>query len=348
MLSVVDIHKLYEGKSLLQGISFDVHKGETICLLGHSGSGKSTLLRIIAGIEQAELGNVFWDGINLSDIPIHKRNFGLMFQDYALFPHKNVFENVAFGLQMLNLPSSQVKDRVEKELSKVKMLSFANRRVAELSGGEQQRVALARALAPQPKLLMLDEPLGALDKTLRSQLLKEIRALLHETEIPAIYVTHDQEEAFTIGDQLALLNEGKITQFGSPKSIYQNPNNSWIARFFGLNNIIGGEIISINPIMVKTPVGEFLVTSQDNNRFSLKQSVEILIRPNAIDSKNQSNNHLLGHVIDSVFLGQGFHVIIDCNSFNFEFDVSTEYFPGQQIDFSIDSDLIQCFPEIKK
>lgn len=344
MLSVVDIHKMYEGKSLLRGISFDVHKGETICLLGHSGSGKSTLLRIIAGIEQADHGNVFWDGGNISDIPIHKRNFGLMFQDYALFPHKNVFENVAFGLRMLNFPLSQIKERVNEELSKVKMLQFANRSVAELSGGEQQRVALARALAPQPKLLMLDEPLGALDKTLRGQLIKEIRALLHETEIPAIYVTHDQEEAFTIGDQLALLHDGEISQFGTPKSIYQNPKNSWIARFLGLNNFIGGEVISINPIIVKTRIGVFSVTSNVNENLLINQSVEILIRPNAVAENKPPNNHFIGRIVDSVFLGQGFHIIVESNLINLEFDVSSEYFIGQDIDFSIDPDLILLFP----
>jgi len=343
MLSVVDIHKMYEGKSLLRGISFNVHKGETICLLGHSGSGKSTLLRIIAGIEQPDHGNVFWDGENLLNIPIHKRNFGLMFQDYALFPHKNVFENVAFGLRMINFPASQIKDRVIEELTKVKMLQFANRSVAELSGGEQQRVALARALAPQPKLLMLDEPLGALDKTLRGQLIKDIRALLHETEIPAIYVTHDQEEAFTIGDQLALLHNGEISQFGTPKSIYQNPKNTWVARFLGLTNIIGGEVISINPISVKTNIGVFSVTSTDFQNFSINQPVELLIRPNAVETGKQVDNHITGRVIDSVFLGQGFRIIVDNGVNNFEFDVSSEFFPGQKIDFSIDPDLIHCF-----
>jgi len=211
MLTVKNLVKDYEGKPLLRGISFDVKQGETICLLGRSGSGKSTILRIIAGIEKPEAGDVFWNQQNLENIPVHKRNFGFMFQDYALFPHKNIYENVAFGLRMQKLNSKEIHDRVLKNLEKVKLTDLMNRQVADLSGGEQQRVALARALAPEPRLLMLDEPLGALDRTLKEQLMVELRNVLHETNIPAIYVTHDQEEAFTIGDRLILLNEGKIT-----------------------------------------------------------------------------------------------------------------------------------------
>ncbi len=247
MLSVRNLTKEYENQPLLCGVSFDVQQGETICLLGRSGSGKSTILRIIAGIETPESGDVYWDGQNLKDIPVHKRQFGFMFQDYALFPHKDVFENVAFGLKMKNFPEDLIEEKVKAVLSKLKMDKFSHRQVSDLSGGEQQRVALARSLAPEPRLLMLDEPLGALDRNLREQLMGELRLILHESGIPAIYVTHDQEEAFTIGDRLVLLNEGNIIQDAPPEIVYQYPKNSWVANFIGLSNLIEGSILSIDP-----------------------------------------------------------------------------------------------------
>ena len=206
MLTVQNIHKHYEGQLLLRGVSFELGKDETICLLGPSGSGKSTLLRIIAGLEHAESGQVLWKGQDLAQVPPHQRHFGLMFQDYALFPHRTVAENIAFGLRMQNRSQEEIKQRVQEALNTITMSAFADRKVTELSGGEQQRVALARALAPQPRMLMLDEPLGALDRTLREQLSLELRRILRETQMPAIYVTHDQEEAFAIADRLLLLH----------------------------------------------------------------------------------------------------------------------------------------------
>jgi len=210
MLEVKDIYKTYEGKPLLQGISFRLERGETICLLGSSGSGKSTLLRIIAGLETPESGSVIWDGQDLRDVPPYQRQFGLMFQDYALFPHRTVEQNVAFGLRMQDLLAQEVETRTKEALETINMQGFAKRQVTDLSGGEQQRVALARAMAPGPLLLMLDEPLGALDRSLREQLGQELRRVLHESEIPTIYVTHDQEEAFAIADRLLILHDGKI------------------------------------------------------------------------------------------------------------------------------------------
>ena len=207
MLEVQNLTKDYENKPLLKGVSFEVAKGELVCLLGSSGSGKSTILRIIAGLEEPESGAVLWQGQNLRDVPTHKRGFGLMFQDYALFPHKSVAQNIAFGLQMQNLSEEEISRRVKEALESIRMQSFADRPITELSGGEQQRVALARALAPSPKLLMLDEPLGALDHSLRTQLIQELRAILHQSHIPVIYVTHDREEAFGLADRLVILHD---------------------------------------------------------------------------------------------------------------------------------------------
>ncbi|NCP15641.1 ABC transporter ATP-binding protein, partial [bacterium] len=205
MLQLLDISKDYENKPLLRGISFTVTANETVCLLGASGSGKSTLLRIIAGLEPPDQGTVRWEERDLASVPAHLRNFGLVFQDYALFPHLSVFENIAFGLRMQNLPRPEIEQRVREAVAQVNLTGFEKRGVSDLSGGEQQRVALARALAPRPRLLMLDEPLGALDRALRERLQGELRGILHATGVPAIYVTHDQEEAFAIADRVLLL-----------------------------------------------------------------------------------------------------------------------------------------------
>jgi ABC-type Fe3+/spermidine/putrescine transport system ATPase subunit len=241
MLEVHHIFKTYEGKPLLNDISFTVDTGETVCLLGASGSGKSTLLRIIAGLEDADSGFVSFNGMDLTSTPAHLRDFGLVFQDYALFPHLDVNENVAFGLKMRRLSQNEINRRLASVLEMVNLRGFENRRVTDLSGGEQQRVALARALATQPRLLMFDETLGALDRTLREDLLNELRSILHQTKIPAIYVTHDQEEAFTIADRVLILHGGAIVREGTPAEVWTNPESAFVARFLGLGNVFPGK-----------------------------------------------------------------------------------------------------------
>ena len=313
MLEIKNIEKTYEGKPLLKKVSFTVDQDETVCLLGPSGSGKSTLLRIIAGLEEAEDGQVFWKGEDLAEIPAHKRQFGLMFQDYALFPHKNVSENIAFGLRMQNLPSDFIEKRVMDGLETINMVDFANRKVTELSGGEQQRVALARALAPEPRLLMLDEPLGALDRTLREQLSRELRRILRETKVPAIYVTHDQEEAFSIADRLLLLHDGIILQSGKPHEIYQHPKNIWVARFFGLGNLIEGKIKQRSPLMVDTPLG-MIQASCENEPPQIGDRTALLFRPGqAFTGDLDSANTFNGEVIDQLFQGDDYHVMLRIN-----------------------------------
>jgi spermidine/putrescine transport system ATP-binding protein len=257
MLELRDIFKAYEGKPLLRGISFSVSQGETVCLLGASGSGKSTLLRIIAGLESPESGHILFNKIDLAQTPPHARDFGLVFQDYGLFPHLNIFDNVAFGLKMRNVPLAQINSRVTEMLDLVNMQGFEKRKVTDLSGGEQQRVALARALAPQPRLLMFDEPLGALDKSLKEDLLDQIRIILRKTKIPAIYVTHDQDEAFTIADRILLLQDGEIIRDGTPDEVWKNPNSAYAARMLGVGNVIEGVIISAKK--VRTEYGIFTV-----------------------------------------------------------------------------------------
>ncbi|MBL8077853.1 MAG: ABC transporter ATP-binding protein [Anaerolineales bacterium] len=256
MLELKNIFKTYEGKPLLKNISFTLRSDETICLLGASGSGKSTLLRMIAGLESPDEGRILFNGMDLAQkTPPHLRDFGLVFQDYGLFPHLNIFDNIAFGLKMRKVPPAQIQERVAILLKQVNLLGFEKRDVTELSGGEQQRVALARALAPNPRLLMFDEPLGALDRNLKEDLLNELREILHRTKIPSIYVTHDQEEAFAIADRILLLHDGEIVRDGRPEEIWNDPGSIWAANFFGIGNTLNG--VAVLPNKVKTEFGVF-------------------------------------------------------------------------------------------
>lgn len=305
MLTLSHISKTYENQPLLTDVSLTVDAGETICLLGASGSGKSTLLRIIAGLEPPETGRVLWDGADLAPIPSHARDFGLVFQDYALFPHLTVFENAAFGLRMkLNTkarrhkdakenkrsasPSlgdfaldskSEISNRVADVLELVNLTGFESRRVTDLSGGEQQRVALARALAPNPRLLMFDEPLGALDRALKEELLHELRGILHRTQIPAIYVTHDQEEAFTIADRILLLHEGVIVRAGTPSEVWNDPQSAWVARFLDAGNVVDGKVLNVGHLTfnVQTEFGIFDVRCK--HRHIEGERVALLLKP---------------------------------------------------------------------
>lgn len=311
-LEVTNIYKNYEGEPLLKGISLSVESGETLCLLGRSGSGKSTLLRIIAGLESADDGEVFWNGENLSAIPTWQRRFGLMFQDYALFPHLSVEENVGFGLRMQGTRKADLQTRVGSALELVNMSAFAKRRVTDLSGGEQQRIALARALAPQPRLLMLDEPLAALDRALRTALQEELRGLLHKTGIPAIYVTHDQEEAFMLGDRIAILAGGVIEQQGGPEEVCNHPKNRKVAEFLGMSNFLAGRVISLEPLQVESAAGTFSPGVCDLEGLRLEQEVTLLLPSNlrCVEGLEKEVNTLSGVVQDCVFRGQDYKVCL--------------------------------------
>jgi spermidine/putrescine transport system ATP-binding protein len=315
VLEVRDISKTYEGKPLLKSISFAVEVGETVCLLGKSGSGKSTLLRIIAGLEEPEAGQVLWDGIDLSSTAPHLRDFGLVFQDYALFPHLNVYDNVAFGLKMRRMTQDQYSGRVANSLEMVNLSGFEARSVANLSGGEQQRVALARALAPRPRLLMFDEPLGALDRALSEDLLNELRAILHQTNIPAIYVTHDQDEAFAIADRVLILHDGDIAREGTPADVWANPGSVRVAELLGLGNVIEGTMIDKNK--VQTKFGDFVISCDHLHQKG--DVLHLLARPLpagkahvATEENRQNKTNLLGGIVkDVIFQHDRFKVMFD-------------------------------------
>ena len=347
MLTIQNIEKTYEGKPLLNKVSFEVREDETVCLLGPSGSGKSTLLRIIAGLEEAEGGQVLWKGQDLSQVPAHQRKFGLMFQDYALFPHRNVAENIAFGLRMQNRPKTMIDERVQDALQTINMVGFAERKVTELSGGEQQRVALARALAPEPRLLMLDEPLGALDRTLREQLSRELRRILRETKVPAIYVTHDQEEAFAIADRLLLLHNGVILQSGQPHEFYHHPRDVWVAKFFGLGNLIEGTVKACAPLQVETPLG-LIHASCDCDPPKIGQKTTLLFRPGeAQQPTTGGQNRFHGEVLDQIFQGDTYRVTLSINDQIPLFNIQLSQPPviGEKLTIAFPPEDVLCLPE---
>jgi len=339
MLELIEVHKVYEYQPLLRGISLTVAPGETICLLGPSGSGKSTLLRIIAGLEAFESGRVLWDGADLTGVPAHLRRFGLMFQDYALFPHKTVAQNVAFGLEMQDLPRAEVERLVAAALERVQMSAFAERRVTELSGGEQQRVALARALAPQPRLLMFDEPLGALDRTLREELLGELRRILRDTGVSAFYVTHDQDEASAIADRVLLLHEGIIVQDGTPAEVHASPVNGWAARFLGLGNVLEGAYVSGEPPRLRTRAGEFALACSHSHRDG--DQLEGLLRPLIRDPEvDRGGGEVSGTVTDVVFRQDYFRVTLDNGMF---FHLERAPRPGEHVALKLQP--VECLGE---
>jgi len=309
MLELRDIYKTYEDQPLLCGISFALTAAETVCLLGASGSGKSTLLKLIAGLEMPDSGKIMWEGQDLASTPAHSRDFGLVFQDYALFPHLDVFDNVAFGLKMKSWSYVEIEERVNEVLSLVGMNNFNHRKVTDLSGGEQQRVALARAIAPRPRMLMFDEPLGALDRALREDLLYQLRGILRRTHIPAIYVTHDQEEAFTIADRVLMLHSGRIVRAGSPAEVWTSPGTAWAAEFLGLGNVIEGNCRSRNERLkmwnISTTFGRFDVKCA--HKHEIGDNVHLLLRPAQIEG----GSVVRGLVVDVLFQQDRFKAVLE-------------------------------------
>lgn len=297
LLTITGVSKSFT-TPVLVGVDLSVEAGEIVCLLGPSGCGKTTLLRIVAGLEQADRGAVRFDGVDLAPIPVHRRGFGLMFQEFALFPHQSVGENIAFGLRMAGWGRAQQTVRVAEMLDLVALEEYAARTVFELSGGERQRVALARSLAPSPKLLMLDEPLGSLDRALREELMVELRRILKQVGVTALYVTHDQAEAFAVADRVGVMNAGRFEQIDQPEELYARPATPFVARFLGLTNLLPVRI-SPNGENGATPVGLFALDSTVP-----PGAYTLLIRPEiGAESINTTGN---AGVLDGVLSSAGF------------------------------------------
>ncbi len=330
LLEVSHVSKSYPGLPVLEEASFGVAAGEIVCLLGPSGCGKTTLLRIVAGLEAPDTGQVIFDGRDLAETPVHQRNFGFMFQDYALFPHKDVTANVAFGPRMQGLPPAEIAARVREGLALVGLSGYDGRRVIELSGGEQQRVALARSLAARPRLLLLDEPLGALDRAMREQLMNDLRAILKRLGLTAIYVTHDQEEAFAIADRVLIMRArpesgqgGWIEQDDRPDQVYRYPATPYVARFLGFHNLIDGIVLADVAAteentsgalgndgvpaarVVDTPLGP-LVAGDAPGEYAPGTPVTVLVRPEAAEVRPagaSGPNIVPGLLLDASFRG---------------------------------------------
>ena len=348
MLPLLECHALQKsfepGKSAVSAVSLTIAEGEIISLLGPSGCGKTTLLRIIAGLEQPDSGEVWFDGRDMEHVPPHQREFGMMFQDFALFPHKNVFDNVAFGLQMHGDSSSTIEQRVNEMLGLVELSGFAHREVDQLSGGEQQRVALARSLAPRPRLLMLDEPLGALDRQLRERLMIDLRAILKQVGVTAIYVTHDQLEAFAVSDRIAVMDQGQIEQLDSPQELYDQPATPFVARFLGFQNLIQATVSAQDS--VETSLGPLQLTHPLPSPGS---PVTLLIRPEAAhyltDDAAGEDNELHAEITAVSFRGRFYQLWVTANDQPLMFELPhNPGVVGQQIRITLNPLAIGVLP----
>lgn len=334
ILEVKNLSNHYEDQPLLQDINFCLDQGEILCLLGPSGSGKTTLLRLLAGLEQEDCGEILFKGKNINTIPPHKRNFGMMFQEYALFPHKTVQQNVAFGLEMLRYRQHELDEQVEAMLDLVGLRGFEDRKIDELSGGERQRVALARSLAPGPQLLLLDEPLGSLDRILRDRLAGEIRTILKSLGVTAVFVTHDQAEAFSVADKVAILHNGILQQFDTPENLYRVPQNSTVARFLGFHNLIEG---FLDGDLFDSPLGKLPVNYSAE---TIRKKATLLIRPEGATLDTQTNQplQLSGIVSDCRFQGASYKMTITVDTIQLVFDLPIDPVPpqvGQKIEINL-------------
>jgi thiamine transport system ATP-binding protein len=335
MLRVDGAQVRFGSETAIAGVDLEVGAGETVAILGPSGCGKTTLLRAIAGLQPLDAGSICWDGDDLAGVPPHRRRFGLMFQEYALFPHRDVTGNVAFGLRMAGVSGADRDRRVDEVLDLVGLGDLRDRRVAQLSGGEQQRVALARALAVAPRLLMLDEPLGALDRPWRERLLGEFRELLDRTGLPAIYVTHDHEEAFALADRIVVMRAGTIVQSGPPAELWSRPSDPWTAAFLGFAPGVSARFVAGG---VETPWGVFPVSVNGEG------AVQVVLRPDAL--RVDPSGPIAGEVTRCNFAGEHAELDVDAGGPPLRLRVPHRDAPrvGSTINLSVDPDGVLVYP----
>ena len=327
------ISKAFDGETVLDNIDLEIHDKEFITLLGPSGCGKTTTLRIIAGFETPDTGDVFFDGARINDLPPYKRQVNTVFQRYALFPHLNVFDNIAFGLRIQKRPDAEIREKVKDMLALVNLKGFERRRVSTLSGGQQQRVAIARALVNQPKVLLLDEPLAALDLKLRKDMQNELKNIQHKTGITFIYVTHDQEEALSMSDTVVVMAHGRIQQIGSPTDIYNEPINAFVADFIGESNIVDGVMFADYRVRLAGHTFDCVDGGFDRN-----EPVDVVIRPEDVDVVKPEAGMLCGLVTGVTFKGVHYEVIVDVDGFKWMIQTTDFVEEGATIGLSIDPD----------
>ena len=340
----------FDGEVVLDNINLYINDKEFLTLLGPSGCGKTTTLRIIGGFQEPTSGDVFFDGVRINSIPPHKRAVNTVFQRYALFPHLNVFENIAFGLripkvdpetkQKVKLSEQEIHDRVMEMLQVVNLKGFEKRRITQLSGGQQQRVAIARALVNRPKVLLLDEPLGALDLKLRKDMQNELKRIQQSLGITFIYVTHDQEEALAMSDTIVVMDKGRIQQIGRPEDIYNEPKNAFVADFIGESNILDG--MMLDDCLVKFFGRTFTCVDKG---FGKNEPVDVVIRPEDIDIVAPDGGHLTGTVTSVTFKGLNYDIIVDFKGFKWLIQ-TTDYHPvGAVIGIRLNPEDIHVMPK---
>ena len=323
LIEIKKVFKSFGDTDVLKGVSLNIRRKEFVTLLGPSGCGKTTLLRILGGFEYADHGQVLFDGQDIHDVPPHKRRLNTVFQKYALFTHLNVFDNIAFGLNLKKPEELGCKTKAEKKqeigrrvkrmLKLVKMEGYEKRRVNQLSGGQQQRIAIARALVNEPEVLLLDEPLGALDLKLRKQMQLELKSMQQQLGITFIYVTHDQEEALTMSDTIVVMNNGEIQQIGDPKGIYDEPVNAFVADFIGESNIVNGKMIDEHKVSILGR--EFECVDGVETGFIKGEKVDVVIRPEDLELTPGDQGNLVGKVTSVIFKGVHYEMMVDTGDY---------------------------------
>lgn len=341
VVSLKDIYVEFDGEVILNGIDLDIKDKEFVTLLGPSGCGKTTTLRLIGGFLEPNRGEIYFDGKRMNQVPPHKRNVNTVFQKYALFPHLNVFENVAFGLRIKKVPEAEIKKKVRQMLATVDLKGYEKRPVSKLSGGQQQRVAIARALVCEPQVLLLDEPLGALDLKLRKDMQLELKNLQQKLQTTFVYVTHDQEEALTMSDTVVVMNNGKIEQIGAPIDIYNEPANAFVADFIGEANILNG--VMLEDRRVKIGGAEFPCVDKG---FGKNRPVDVVIRPEDVEIVKPQGARLSGTVTDTVFKGVHYEMSVSVNGCMWLIHNTKSVEPGTEIGIEVVPDNIHIMDKL--
>ncbi|MGN0114457.1 MAG: spermidine/putrescine ABC transporter ATP-binding protein [Acutalibacteraceae bacterium] len=332
----------FDGERVLDDFSLSIKDSEFVTLLGSSGCGKTTTLRLIAGFLQPDSGNILFDGVKVNGVAPYKRPVNTIFQRYALFPHYNVYDNIAFGLRVKKVPEKEIKKQVGEMLRLVNLEGFEKRDVTRLSGGQQQRVAIARAVINKPKVLLLDEPLAALDLKLRKDMQNELKNIQKQLGITFIYVTHDQEEALSMSDTVVVMNEGKIQQIGSPIDIYNEPQNAFVADFIGESNILDG--VMEKDYLVKVDGVDFPCLDKG---FAQNEPVDVVIRPEDVDIVAPDEGMLQGKVTSVTFRGVHFEIIVDIENFKWMIQTTDEHKVGDTVGLVIVPDAIHIMKKSK-
>ena len=342
IIELKNISVAFDRDVVLDNLSLSIRDGEFVTLLGPSGCGKTTTLRIIAGFLNPDAGEVFFDSVKINGIPPHKRSVNTIFQRYALFPHYNVYDNIAFGLKVSGVAKSEISQRVDEMLELVNLRGFERRNISTLSGGQQQRVAIARAVINKPKVLLLDEPLAALDYKLRKDMQNELKAIQRTLGITFIFVTHDQEEALSMSDTVVVMDEGKIQQIGTPANIYNEPKNEFVANFIGESNIIDG--VMVKDFTVRLEERDFACLDKG---FAPNEPIDAVIRPEDVDIVTPDRSTLCGEITSVTFKGVHYEYIIDVSGYKWLVQTTDEHPVGVNVGLSIEPDAIHIMRKSK-